>query len=201
LPKRIKRLYHTAGAIRDRQLEMDMIASKNMAIHVYINKLQNEVKLLKKDWAKYYSKKALKKLPGKIPYKGNQLEKEMLPGFLYLQLESIADTVRRQPLRDSDVHQVRKHLKDMIYVMAIAKTDWKPAYKLVRDFPLKQYEQVAATIGDYNDQRIAADHLHAFSENKMPEESKTLINDFCKKMHAEMKKKKRAIVTSVKDIL
>src|ERR1700744_2501723 len=59
ISKKLKRLYHIAGAIRDAQLELETIKKEQPELLHYISHLHDLIDRQKKEWKKHYSKKTI----------------------------------------------------------------------------------------------------------------------------------------------
>ena len=164
ISKKFMQLYHIAGRIRDTQLEIDHLAANNLEIGLYPDQLHHTLELQKEEWRQLYSKKTIRKLSRKLSgLKYKALPPYVLRKFFNDRMGTLDMITGTMPLTDTEIHDVRKKIKDILYTSKIAKKKWKAAVKLVDDIPVKQLEHLADLIGDRNDDRIMLEHLTAFS--------------------------------------
>jgi len=202
MTKKFKRLYQTAGAIRDAQLELEKLSGNDLPLPSYIAMLHSAIDRQKQEWYKIYSKKVLKKLEVRLlDYPYEPIPPEALADFFAAQMASIHNIGAGKSPTDDQVHSVRKRAKDILYTNILAKKRWKAAYKKLEDRPVKQLDNLTDIIGDYNDERITLAHLSSFSSKKMGLGEENAINDICEEEAALLMEQKIEILELVKNLV
>lgn len=198
LPKKLKRLYHIAGAIRDTQLEMERLSAKEQQLPNYTANLRYSLERQKNEWSRHYSKKTFRRLSYKLletDYK--RLPPTALPDFFNLRMLWVADLGKVTSPTDNQVHSIRKHIKDVLYCFKIAKKHWKKAYSLVSDIPLEPLDNTADEIGEYNDRRIMLEHLGSFSSRSTEQDEADNIIAICHEDRIQLNHAKKTIMEKV----
>jgi CHAD domain-containing protein len=201
IPEKIKRLYHIAGAVREAQLEMEMIAEKQAALPHYCNKLHLVLERQKKEWGRHYSKKSVQKSEDSLTdYPYQALDEKTFGLFFKLRMESIDELGKKKPPTDNEIHSIRKLAKDILYTVKLAKKKCSGVKDLISEIPVKQLDSLAAEIGDYNDKRITLEHLSSFSSRNITKEEVANIKALCDRYANELKARKRRIVMGVRKL-
>ena len=198
MPKKFKRLYHIAGAIRDIQLEIETISNKQSVMPEYLDKLGRMLDQQKNEWRKYYSKKTIRKLEDKLTKPTYEtLQPEILEKFFNDRTAAIGNTVQNSTPTDSQVHNVRKKIKDILYTAKLADKELHGFNKQTEKLPLKQLDKIAGNIGDYHDDRQMLEHLSIFSARSTEQNEKVAIKKFRSKEMRKLKAKKKNILTTI----
>jgi CHAD domain-containing protein len=161
LPRKLKKMYRGLGKIRDLQQHKESLETwarktGSAAPGHLLAGLKHQLK-------KHKARKGLV-LPGK--YFAQQAEKinrqlperfrmETLQSFFRQKKEAIRLLIEKDRLADDELHAIRKHLKDMLYVYAIYTEDLKSALPLLFLQPgeTEKMDSLAQDIGRYNDAR------------------------------------------------
>jgi len=202
MSRRFKRLYHISGAIRDTQIELEKVADSKVILSEYINKLQHILSTQKKEWRKHYDKHIFKKLESKlVNVKYETLHPLILENFFTGKF-AIADKISstKSPT-DEQIHQIRKEVKDILYLSGIAEKKWKGAKKQLKVLPVKELKQIADIVGSYNDKRILMGHLSSFSSPGMDIKEINFIKKITSKEKAKLEKEKKSIIVLVKELI
>ena len=202
MPRKFKRLYQVAGAIRDAQLELEKMGDSLVTLPAYITHLQKVLERQKKEWNKHYSKKTIQKLETKLlSCKYEPLHPAVLQNFLTSRLETITRISNTEAPTDDQVHRIRKQVKDILYTAKMTQKQWKSAKKELHLLPIKKMNEVADAIGGYNDERTTLQHFHSFSSPAMKKTEAGTIEKICKKERTKLEKDKKNILTLVKSML
>ena len=200
MTKKFKRLYNIAGAIRDAQLELDNLTANKKTMPVYTHKLTNDIERQKTEWERLYSGKIFRKMKKRLAgYEYETLSPDALAAFHNMKVTSIKKLEGTSSSPNSRIHNIRKHVKDILFTTKLAQKEWKPAYKQASHMPVEQLEHIAALIGDYNDERIQLEHLNSFSSGKTELTEINAIKEICKKDVAKLRTGKKEIMHIVKD--
>jgi CHAD domain-containing protein len=157
------KLYHLAGAIREAQLELKQGPLSAYFPAGYRSRVEVELAGFKHSWSEHYDKQVVKTqddLLQQYPY--FDLPVFALSDFVDQRLDLIRLLINMGAITDTELHTVRKHLKDIIYNMKLAQKKWEPAYKLCAGKPLAMFGVLATEIGDYNDGRLMQEHLESY---------------------------------------
>ena len=201
LPKKIKRLYHIAGAIRDAQLKLEKTEQHGLAIPGYTQHLRNIILQQKNEWDLHYSKKTLRKLGARFAaFECGPVHPVTMAGFIDSKIISIDSLCRLALLTDNQLHTIRKLMKDVIYTAGIAEKNWKTAFEKIKETDIAAFNLLAAAIGDYNDERALLEHLIPFSSRQNAQDKK-IIKTFCTKKSAEQKSRKQNIIAEVQRVI
>ena len=199
MPKKLKQLYQIAGAIRDIQLELKLLESNQADIPHYIARLHEMLQLQKREWAKNYSKRALQKLDRKLScFKYKKISPYILGRFFRWQMAAVHNISQEVYPTDTQIHNVRKRIKDILYNTKTAKKKWKAAYSETRNVPIKGLTKLAELIGDYNDDRFVLEHLGATPVNEMEKHEKETMERLKNSQSVKLNKKKKNILAATK---
>jgi CHAD domain-containing protein len=199
LTRKFKRLYHIAGAIRDTQLEMEVMAAELPLIPQYLNKLHMVLARQKREWEKHYSKKTLNKLQDRLNnHNYGDLKVAVLADFLNQRFAAIDEIGRKPAPTDNQVHTIRKLAKDILYTTKLAKKNWGAAKHQSEAISRKQLNKLVDEIGDYNDQRIIQEHLSSFSSRAILPEEESRIRSICSRERKKLVVQKKSIMSRVR---
>ncbi|MFI4962878.1 MAG: CHAD domain-containing protein [Legionellales bacterium] len=202
MPKKFKRLYHIAGTIRETQLEIEHFEGRKPELPHYLNKLHQILALEKKEWGKFYSGKVLRRLDNKLAgFKYKKLHPDILERFFNDRMDAINTITNEKPPTDAQVHDARKKIKDMLYTSKLTGKKWKAAHKQIEDIPVKQLDNLANMMGDYNDERITLEHLNACSLRGMEKNEKNTMEHLRSKESKTLSVKKKNIIATAKKII
>ena len=196
---KFKRLYQVAGAIRDAQLELDTLTTHTTPMPVYTAKLNNDIKRRKAEWENSYNKKIFSKMKKRlIAAEYETLSPDALAAFYYMKVAGMKKMSAAKPSTNAHIHNIRKHAKDILFTTTLAKKEWKQGFKKAKQIPVKQLDELATIIGDYNDERIQMEHLTSFSSPDMEANEKNCIDGICKKEDTKLKAGRKQIIDIVK---
>lgn len=162
-PHSIKRTYTTAGQVRDRQLCIKRIKADRQAGGTALKKtrqLKKEINDISAN-ATFVSKRELentgtamiKSLPAVLALTAGQ-------DFVKQKLSGINDIIAIKEFGDKDLHDIRKGLKDIIFIAAIYENfnEESPAVGWMKE-DVKKAEAMAHELGSFNDAGIALSFL------------------------------------------
>ena len=197
LSKELKEIYHISGMIRDAQLEQEKLSQLDLPVPGYLKHLEREISAHKKKWKDCF--------PGKI---FNKLESassdtehitctpEITDKFRYSKLASIALISKTNAVTDDDLHNIRKQLKDLFYVLKIIPGHLKSIAQDAMPEELKELKEITDLIGAYNDDRIFLEHICSYTE-KSGEPCHRKLKEFAADMAMQLKDRKAAICEQV----
>ena len=204
VPHPLKKMYATAGEVRDRQLCIKRIKADRQAggtVQGKTQQLKREIKQLsaKED---FLSKKEfegieanmIRSLPSVLPI-------ELIKDFVGQKLAPINGIFDQNKYGDKDLHDIRKGFKDIIFVTAIAK-DFKE-YSAVPSWTkdhLKTAEAIAHELGSFNDAGIALTFLLPRDIKKAGIKEEKHLWAIRRRWLAEKRKLKKDIVVHLQEI-
>jgi CHAD domain-containing protein len=199
LPGKIKTLYDIAGTIRDYKLELEKIAQLEMSFVGYTDHLSYQIELQESIWNLQYPTQIFTKMEGSFStMKLARVPPGALSWFINDNLQAIGKILLLEDITDDELHHIRKLIKDIIYTTEIGETHWKPAYKLAGDPGIEELKQMAASIGDYNDDRLLVEHLLAFPKNNATVDEKPKIEATITNIANQLPTRKQEILVQVK---
>jgi CHAD domain-containing protein len=199
IPKKIKHLYHIAGALRDAQLEIEQLEKRQWILPAYSRSLHLLINQKMAEWDQAYDKAVLQKFTKSISaYNFKSLPQKTFDRFLKLRLKHIAEVSLLAAPTDNEVHYVRKQLKDTLYTSKVAKEKWDSLKEKIKKIPVNELDQLADLIGKYNDNRIAIEHLASFASRKLNPEEDLKIRPVCDAEIAKLIEEKKDILSGLK---
>ncbi len=168
LPETIRRLYEISGVVREAQIESEIIKTPGSEIPGYQDHLDLVLIEQKSKWAEHYkikSNRGIDKFLNRVSIK--DLTTDDVLDFFVSRKATINQIIKSQKISNDHIHEVRKQLKDMIYLTGILKKYWKSGLKKVKKSPSDAIKNLTTEIGEFNDQRILLEHIvsHYFEQN------------------------------------
>lgn len=202
MSKKLKRLYHITGAIRDAQLELEKITERQMDLPEYIARLHKMISVQKQEWQKHYSEKIFTKLKSKLlAFRYDTMQVAILEDFFKSRMAYIEELSKIKEPTENQVHSGRKQAKDILYNAKLAQKKWSAAQKQIQQLPLKQLSSISDTIGNYHDESVALRRLSSFSPKVIGEEEKNRIKTICRENVSILAEEKIRIIRKVKKII
>ncbi len=196
LTKKFKRLYDIAGTIREAQLELQFMEHKPALPH-YTAQLHNKIILSKEDWKQCYSAKVIEKLDKKLTsYKYKKMPPEALAKFFESCTGYISQLGNSSAPTDSEIHDTRKKIKDILYTSKLASKQWKAASDTVT--PINELDTLSDLIGNYNDERIIMSHIKEFPTKDMDPVEKSNLKQLKDREAKKLRKKKAALLQATR---
>ncbi len=163
MPEPIKTMYRIAGTVRDRQLFLILLKTElekqeaNFTGLLY--HLQKELFHAKESLVEAievaHIMKGLEELHKKLPA---YLQDATIRKFVHRKVAAIQILLLAVD-RDEELHAIRKHLKDLIYVIKIFDNDWGLSFPFAAWRSEKTLNDVAVALGEFNDRCIALSFL------------------------------------------
>ncbi len=202
ISRHVKRLYKILGKMRDSHLQLATLTKQQLALPAYLEILNKNIKKQKKKWCENYSPKKLERF--KTRYDGivqDDFSVAILASYLVSKIQAIRKICRDVMLTDARIHELRKQLKDMLYVMDIAKEEWPEGKQLVKQWPVKQIAQLATDIGKYNDGRIRLAQLNSYSQSMAEGKKRKELTVHCSEEVAHLLHQKKELINSARQVL
>lgn len=159
-----RNIYHSAGDIRSVQLLEKRPAEENDELNSFLEWLGAKLQQLKKEWVKVRKKKILDNLQSDI----KKLECKFIKNkqFFSGRIKKIKKILSADPVVDDKLHEVRKMVKDMQYVLEYRKETGHKQSDLIKDLSIKKLKKIGKLIGEYNDKRIALVLLTTYAQEE-----------------------------------
>lgn len=202
LPRKFMELYRVAGGIRQAQLELAKIDEAQASLPLYTAKLKGQKKTLEKEWTDIFSDKAVHKLSKRFVHNGySSLRPAALSGFLSDRLSRVKELLEDPQLSDAHLHDIRKRIKDLLYMLKFAKKDWPAACEQVGDISMESLDHLANMIGDYNDASMLMVRLSAFADETKDLSEKANIQTILAENSDRLAREKAIIADAVREQL
>lgn len=190
IPAALKKLYRAAGTIRDLQLHHQQLANiyshKTTLPIQYLQLIQDEIKKQYHVYDKAYNQisfaRISKQLKHSIPHHLHRKQYEHRNKKL---LRTIYALLYRIPT-DEELHTIRKHLKDMIYIQ-----DYLPLPD--------GYKDAAQVLGDYLDSIVFVKHLKKYGSN-VPENERAILHTIQVEFDARHVTARQKVIIAVKQL-
>jgi CHAD domain-containing protein len=198
----LKKLYAAAGKIRDRQLCLKRVkeTSKTLA-RQKTNELKKEIKDLghKDDFPGKKELQALEEnMIDHLPSASITLPRD----FISQKLETVRGIQARGTYNDTELHTIRKCLKDIFYIIAIYKDDLRIhlPFTLWNDQETKKVEEFLQKLGGFNDTVIALSFVPLAEMRKAGQQEKEDLQAMRRQWLFEKRKSKRDITQELPGI-
>ena len=165
----------------------------------FLKDLEQSLHEVRKNWDRSYSDKALRRFAKQVrECKIDELPEGVLANFLNTHMESIDLNISVQNPTDVQMHNVRKHAKDILYASEVTDENWQAAKHQLERVPLKDLVIVAEKIGDYNDERQMLEHLVNYQP--ATEQEKQQMAQLKKQSAPRLTKQKKNIIKLVRNL-
>jgi CHAD domain-containing protein len=148
----IKHIYAIAGQLRNIQVVQQLLSSENVNHQPFQNWVTITIGKIKKQWEETNFKESACKFQEKLqqltwkPVKNKRFFSDRL-----IKIQSI---LLVDPVPDNLLHEIRKMIKDMYYVLAWWKSKVGNPGKLSKIISIEKLENMGKLIGEYNDKRM-----------------------------------------------
>jgi CHAD domain-containing protein len=204
IPHKLKKGYSLAGKMRDRQLCIKRIKKhkpgKIQGAKRKLSSLQDELKSLTDKKNHFPGKKELSEMEITITRNIQGRSLALLAKTFFLQKSNaIREIISMQRFSDSELHNIRKNIKDIVYITGIFM-DFKicmPGLSLEKK-ELKKMEGLAQTLGAFNDLSIALSMLQMSHIKKSAADERDYLLTIRKKWLREKRELKKKVVNELK---
>jgi len=204
IPESIKNVYQAGAEVRDRQLFLDFINAsiKNVteALPQFVSGINKDLFKAKEKLVKEIEDASFKDAESKI--------KKSLPSFLHD--EAIHRFVHRKVAavqlillsleNDEDLHGIRKHLKDLLYVIRIYEQEWGISFPIQAWKSEKLLNDLTSALGDYNDLSIAYTFLETVSNEQLPEQEQSVLTGLKEKVSKKKTSMQQELMNKVRSL-
>lgn len=200
--KKFKRLYDTAGVIREVQLELELLKEQLASIPHYTDHLYQTIEHSKQEWAKTDINRVLRKLENRLcGYTYKTLKADAVPIFFNDRMKVIKGVAAKKRPTYNQIHDARKQIKDILYIAKFTEKEWKSARDKAEAYPIGKLEMLATIIGEYNDERIIKEHISFFPLVNPDEGERSELRQLQADENRKLAAKKKEILIASKTLL
>jgi len=163
LPHKLKALYQSCGKVRDLQLFLKELQTRDLAVafpesvsrweqHLFAGK-EKAVQAIEA----IHFNKTINDITGELPH---HLQNQTIKKFMQQKVAAI-HIILIAAEEETDLHAIRKQLKDIIYVMRVYENDWEIPFPVEPWKSEKEMNDLATTLGDFNDRCLTVSLLQA----------------------------------------
>jgi CHAD domain-containing protein len=204
VPEDLKEVYKGGANVRDKQLFIDFLnkSIKEPAILIpqYVSRINKDLFKAKEKLVVEIEEASFKDAESKL--------KKSLPSFLHD--EAIHRFVHRKVAavqlillsleNDEDLHGIRKHLKDLLYVIKIFETEWGISFPIHAWKSEKALTDITTALGEYNDLSIAVGFLDESTMSEFPEQEKSVLLSIKEKSCAQKSRMQEELLNKVRGL-
>lgn len=202
-----KKMYSLTGKIRDRQLLLKRLAKinnkKDNRLDKTISLFEQELEELIKKKEEILSKKEFAEIEEKIEkHLPSKADDALIKKFFLQKSGVIKEIISKADYKDLQLHNLRKNIKDIIYIISIFRDDLKnPLSFLFWDkAELKLAEDLSHILGLFNDTYIALSFLKPADIKKGDTVEKEFLLLLRRQWLAEKLKLKKEILNKIPEI-
>lgn len=164
LPKKFRKLYSLSGDIRDAQLMAKRAGKATPDVPEYTSWLESQERTAQDAFRDFYHSDIIVKIEKKLRKIAPQpLSVETLREFFAGHMDDVEEILRKKYLQEEDLHDIRKKVKDLLYVAKIATEFWPEGLEAAGvSGMLKSLDDLAERAGSFNDQHNALLSIGAF---------------------------------------
>ena len=202
MPLKLKAVYQSSGKVRDLQLFLHQIgnAADAALLPVYCKCCNQQLFSCKEQAVQAIEDLQFKKVIHSI--------KKELPGHLqadtlrkFMQQKKAAIHIVLMVANDEkDLHTIRKHLKDIIYVIRIYEHDFEMPFPIQEYTNEKALSDMAARLGDFNDCCIAVSLLQMLCVNESMNNEKLLLQQLQQNWVHQKKEQQNKLLREVQTL-
>lgn len=167
-----KKIYDVAGELRNIQVVNEMLEEEKDTPWEFKNWLSITLVQLKEEWNKVSHKEILKQLLENI--ENLKIKPAEHKKFFSKRIKNIRHIISLNPVSDVPIHDVRKMIKDMQYVLEWWEEKKKGSKTLIKNISIDRLKNTGKQIGEYNDKCTLLILLTAYAQQ---EKEPALINE------------------------
>jgi CHAD domain-containing protein len=165
-PRRFKKMYSMTGKIRDRQLCLKRIRENKKVddsrLRNKVHSMEKEIQELAGKRNDFLTKKEFEEIEENMIKRLPIVWKDaVIRNFFQQKLHVINEVAGKGEYKDKELHNIRKSIKDIIYIMRIYRDDLKMPFPFPfwNEAELKKAEGFSHKLGLFNDTCIALSFL------------------------------------------
>jgi len=196
--RRIKELYRLAGIMRDHQLMLLEIDDNIPELGKW---LRHNIGVAQHKWQDNYKPKVISRFADKMDDLVKAVDIGTAEKFFRQRCKIIRKTITDPAPEDEALHELRKLLKDMMYVASFCEEHWPKAYQRLERFPLADLKPLSTIAGDYNDHTNRISFLYSFA-SVFPSTAVTpVFTELLRTAIAERQKLKTALLAAMQQFV
>lgn len=203
-PREFKKMYSTIGKIRDRQLFLKQFKEKIKADEISscekIHSVEKEIKDLSGKRSDFLTKRHLEEIEKNIlAIPSIDSPGKRVKHFLKHKLKAINEIVVKDDFKDTDLHNIRKRIKDIIYIAGIFRDDLKKPipFHFWNEDDLKKAERLSRKLGLFNDTCVSLTYLPVADIKKADHFEKEYLKIIRRKWLRKKARLKRTILNDL----
>ena len=204
MPSPIKSIYRSAGTVRDLQLfqpEVQKLHDLHLSgIPIYMQNLRQQLFRAKEQLIESLEdvdiEEEIEDVAGKMP---DYLQDASIRQFIHRKIAAIQILLLAAD-RDEDLHAIRKHLKDIQYVIKIFENDWGLTFPIVAWKSEKLLTDVTTQLGDFNDRCVTITLLDEAGLDELPAPEQTILRHWQQELEAEKELSKEEVLKAVQNL-
>lgn len=173
LPKKFRKLYQLSGNIRDAQLMIKRAGKAVPEVAEYVSWLERQKAKAQQDFRDFYDSAIIVKMEKKLrKIEPQPLAVATLREFFAGHMADIEAILHKKGLEEEDLHDIRKKIKDLLYVAKVAAEFWPEGLEEAGvSGMLQSLDDLAERAGNFNDQHNALVSIESFIEAEKPSEA------------------------------
>lgn len=202
IPAGLKALYHSAGNVRDIQLFLEEINRSPVAADLpsFVNCYNQKLFTYKEEAVEAIEAAHLKKITHSIKKKlPHQLQDDTVRKFSRRKVAAIHILLLAVD-NETDLHSIRKQLKDIIYTIRIYEHDWGVPFPAVAWKSEKELNDMASTLGDFNDRCLAVSLLQSECSDTCNIEERRSLFHLQKNWTQQKEEQKQQLLQQVQEL-
>ena len=178
IPDSIKDVYQAAAEVRDRQLFLDFIHDSinnaSETLPQFLTAIKKGLFEFKEKLVKEIENASFKDAEAKIKkYVPPFLHDEAIHRFVHRKVAAV-QLILLSLENDEDLHGIRKHLKDLLYVIRVYQHEWRISFPIQAWKSEKVLNDLTTVLGDYNDLSLSFTFLEA-ANYEIPDHEKSAL--------------------------
>ena len=202
IPDKLKSLYHHGGNVRDWQLFLAEIHDAGLGEQLTecVHRWRRQLFTYKEQTVHAIEIMHFKRmLHGIIKELPHQLLDDTVRRFMQQKIAAIHILLLAAD-NEKDLHSIRKQIKDIIYCTRIFEKDWGIPFPFSGWMGVKELNDMATKLGDFNDQCLAISLLQpGYTDKCKPEEQQILRNLQVNWLH-QKEARQRQLLYEVKEL-
>jgi CHAD domain-containing protein len=197
-PKRFMDSYHFSGDLRNAQLLLISLNESTTRLPNFLLWLATYIGEREQGWKKNYSDKLIPRLKQSLNNKKlPPLKVKHLQGFFDSHIARVEKIIHNPAPSDDALHDIRKLMKDLLYLRQWSKKYWPEGWAGTKKFTLSRLKKLADVAGSYNDLRTGQDLLAEYLEQETDPKAIKAAILFQKKQAKQSVDNKQDLVTAL----
>lgn len=173
LPKKFRKLYSLSGNIRDAQLMIKRAGKAEPEVPEYVSWLEAQKAAAQQDFRDFYDSAIIVKMEKNLKkIEPQPLSVVTMRDFFAGHMADIEKILHKKGLEEEDLHDIRKKVKDLLYVAKVAAEFWPEGLEEAGvSGMLQSLDDLAERAGNFNDQHNALVSIEAFIADTKPTEA------------------------------